>query len=855
MRGASNIFVLTGTLLSFFLSLASVSLGQDTESISVPEIEIIGTTPMLGTGVAVEDVPMKVQSFSPDDFESGRPLDLPALLNSKMGSVATVDVQNNPFQKNVSYRGFNASPLLGEAQGIAVYQNGVRVNEPFGDVMQWDLIPEAAIHQGELISSNPVFGLNALGGAIALRLKNGFTYDGVGAESYGGYFGRGGAQMQVGTSTDNTALYFAFDRQHDDSWRNHERSDVERAYLNLAYRNDNLDLELDFVRAVNDLRGNGPAPIELLESNRRAVFTWPDITKNDLLSTTLSGNYFINDSISIQANTYFRRMFRKTLNGDEVDAEACEFRDNGSDESATNTNIAGAGNGTISTAAPIAATVLAANGGITSQGGGVNFLCEEEESQDNKISLLIRQDGEPITEFAKTYAAANTSSTMSKGWGFGAQTTIKKTYFNFDNQLVIGLSADYALTKFHNESFLGTLTEDRTILEPDFPFINFAELELEFAGNAVDEAEFEVGEVGPTKLQAHNRYYGIYGTDTFYPNDNLAVTVGARFNIARIVLDDEFQTQITVPRRGELNGSHRFSRLNPSAGFTYNFDEFDTTLFANYAEANRAPSPVELSCADPTVPCRVPNAFTADPPLKQVVSRGAEVGVRGHLDRHQVGGITPLDWSISGFASQNRNDIIFVSAGAGLGSGYFQNVGDTRRIGGELSLTGRISRVNWNANYNFLESTFQNAFLAFSQNHPSAVNKQIAVERGDEIPGTPQHMLKLGLNHEPLRDWLLGLNLISQTGVYARGDEGNILERTSGHTVVNFHSKYAFNEWAEVFALVDNVFDTKYETFAQLGETGNEVPITELPLGTTNPNFRSPGQPFSAFVGVRIRLN
>ena len=229
-----------------------------------------------------------------------------------------------------------------------------------------------------------MFGLNALGGAIALRLKNGFTYDGVGAEAYGGYLGRGGSQIELGTSTDNAALYFAFDRLHDDSWRNHERSDVERAYANLAYRHDKFDLELDFVRSVTDLRGNGLTPVELLESNRRAVFTWPDQTKNDLLATTLSGNYFLNDSVSIQANTYLRRMFRKTLNGDEVDAEACEFDD--SNGALVNANVADAsanGGATINAVAPIAAAAIDRNNGINSDGGGgVNFLCEEEESEE-----------------------------------------------------------------------------------------------------------------------------------------------------------------------------------------------------------------------------------------------------------------------------------------------------------------------------------------------------------------------------------------------------------------------------------------------------------------------------------------
>ena len=81
---------------------------------------------------------------------------------------------------------------------------------------------------------------------------------------------------------------------------------------------------------------------------------------------------------------------------------------------------------------------------------------------------------------------------------------------------------------------------------------------------------------------------------------------------ARITLDDEFQTEInnaTIVRAGDLNGSHRFARFNPSAGATYDFSNWNMTAYVNYAESNRAPSPVELSCADPAVPCRVPNAF------------------------------------------------------------------------------------------------------------------------------------------------------------------------------------------------------------------------------------------------------
>jgi len=59
-----------------------------------------------------------------------------------------------------------ASPLQGVAQGVAFYQNGVRVNEAFGDTVNWDAVPQVAIARMDVWSSNPVLGLNALGGAV-----------------------------------------------------------------------------------------------------------------------------------------------------------------------------------------------------------------------------------------------------------------------------------------------------------------------------------------------------------------------------------------------------------------------------------------------------------------------------------------------------------------------------------------------------------------------------------------------------------------------------------------------------------------------------------------------------------------
>ena len=96
------------------------------------------------------------------------------LFEKNVQSVDINEAQGNPSQTDINYRGFTASPLLGTPQGLSVFLDGVRINEPFGDVVNWDLIPQAAISTIQLIpGSNPTFGLNTLGGAIAVTTKNG----------------------------------------------------------------------------------------------------------------------------------------------------------------------------------------------------------------------------------------------------------------------------------------------------------------------------------------------------------------------------------------------------------------------------------------------------------------------------------------------------------------------------------------------------------------------------------------------------------------------------------------------------------------------------------------------------------
>ena len=136
-----------------------------------------------------------------------------------MPGVALSDQTGNQFQLDLNYRGFTASPVIGTPQGIAVYQNGVRINEVFGDIVNWDFIPEKAINQMTLAPSNPVYGLNAIGGALSIEMKNGFTYQGVEGEVEGGSYGRRTASVQAGGQNGNLSGYIAADATNDDGWR------------------------------------------------------------------------------------------------------------------------------------------------------------------------------------------------------------------------------------------------------------------------------------------------------------------------------------------------------------------------------------------------------------------------------------------------------------------------------------------------------------------------------------------------------------------------------------------------------------------------------------------------------------
>jgi len=311
--GASLILSLAG----FALARGAPCAENPAEQLETPAVEVIGVTPLPGLGVPAAQVPANVQAVTGAEIMRQHPLSLPEFMSQRLSGVNVNENQSNPFQPDISYRGFAASPLLGTPQGISVYQDGVRINEPFGDTVNWDLIPTAAISTINLIpGSNPLFGLNTLGGALSIRTKSGAQYPGTAATLYGGSFGRRAAEAQHGGSHGELDYFVSASGFREDGWRVQSPSDVRQFFSKLGWEDGTTDIDFSITHADSDLWGNGLLPQSMLRADRRQAYTLADNTRNRMTLLTLNATRWLASSLLGSGTVYYRESEKSTVNGD-----------------------------------------------------------------------------------------------------------------------------------------------------------------------------------------------------------------------------------------------------------------------------------------------------------------------------------------------------------------------------------------------------------------------------------------------------------------------------------------------------------------------------------------------------------
>jgi len=734
-------------------------------------IYVTGTTPLHGSRLPRDHVAANVQTISAEDLADHKSLDLSTYAGEALGSIHLNDVQGNPLQSDVQYRGFLASPLLGAPQGLSMYLDGVRLNEPFGDTINWDLIPSNAIRSVNLIpGSNPIFGLNTLGGALSLESKTGFSDPGLGATLLYGSWGRKLARANAGAHGERFGVFAAAQVFDEDGWRDLSPSRSEHGFVSASYRDAGTTADVSLIGANTSLTGNGPLPEQLLAAGRTTIFTGPDRTDNRLVMATLRGDHPLSAQLRLSGAIYVRTSRTRSVNGDQRDWAEC----------------------------------MATPG----------TLCSTDD-QGNETPVVDKA-GRPVA-FNDVYnAASNQTDTRQTSYGAAAQLTADAPIAERENHLFLGVDAGHSRIRFRSRTTVGTRGDDRVVSDTGF----------------LDPAS-------PIAVDCTVNDLGVYATDTFSIRPDLFLTLSGRFNLTQLSLDDRLGD--------ELTGDHSFHRINPAAGISYQPHGW-LGGYASYSESNRAPTAVELTCASPTDPCRLPDAFVSDPPLAQVVARTVEAGLRGAA---RPSGFT-LGYDLAAFHTVNSSDILFISSGMVANQGYFANVGDTRRQGIEVDLTGRKrldggSRIDLAVHYTVLDATFETPFTAPSALHPDAVNGLIDVPAGARMPSIPKHIVKLALDVRSSFGLSAGVSVIANSSQYLRGDEANLLAPVPSYVIVNARTAYRVGSHASVFLLVNNLFDAKDATFGVLGDA------TQV-LGPTfdSPRFLGLGAPRAAWLGVDL---
>ena len=514
------------------------------------QITVIGTSPLLGSGIDRDKVPANTAVLDSADIAREGTPDVLHALDTKVSGLSLDSAAGNPFQPTLFYNGFESSPLQGTSQGLAVYLNGVRFNQAFGDTVNWDLIPDIAISRVNVEGSNPVFGLNALGGSVNVRLKDGFSYEGIEADISGGSFGQILGEFQYGKQIGDTALYVAGSEEHQDGWRDLQSSDIQNLYADLGWRHDDLELHADITLANSALNGPGTAPVELLAADPAAQFTAPNLVANKFAQFAVSGDWTLNDRISLQGSAYYSYFLQRVVNGNTANDAPCD--------------------------------------------DGSGLLCSDPGTPSTT------RGGGTIPDFLHggPYSELDDETTNTNSYGASVQMTDTDDLFGRHNHLVAGVSFDGSQTLFSATALLGGLTP----LTRDFAGPGFV---IDEPGNTI-----------PVRVAIDTRNEGVFASDTLDVTSHLSVTVSGRYNAAEVDLADQ--------DGGDLTGRHAYNRFNPAAGAAYRLAGW-MTAYAGYSEANRAPTPAELSCAGPQNSCSLANFFVGDPDLKQVVAHTVEL--------------------------------------------------------------------------------------------------------------------------------------------------------------------------------------------------------------------------------------
>jgi outer membrane receptor protein involved in Fe transport len=834
--GAAAIAPLTLGLVAGLIALPSLAAAQS-NSDKVSEVVVVAT-PLDADGAPLSHTPANAQTIGPDTIAQQSPTNIADLLNANIGSASVSGASGNPYQNDINYRGFQATSLLGAPVGLAVYFDGVRANEPFGSIVNWDLIPVNALRNVQIQpGSNAIFGLNALGGAVVANTRTGADSPGVSISGLYGSYARRAASLTAGGSDSAGFDYFLagnYDKQT--GYRDYSGSEVKQLFAKLRWHSpdDKTRISLSGAYADTSLSGTQSLPEDML-STPKAAYTRPDNISNRLGLVNLEANQELNTTNRLAGQLYFRQSNAKSLNSNAGLDDGC-FNPDGSLATATS------GAFRCANAAPGGTAVNA----VTS----ANALAMGFGRWTNTInsSLVV-------------------SSTKQDTTGGSAQWTNSAPIADHKNNLVLGARYDRSDVTFAQSTELAQLVNYGTVVIPNKAYgftangltPSTANLPT-FSGSNISDS---------VNLRSRVSELSIFIADTFDVTERFNITASGSFDRTTIdqtgannqylnsdggyswtddvtgisYYNPSYVTSyryansaagvnatpvgipagaVAGPESNSLDGSHTYQRFNPRVGFNFNVNPA-LGLFGSYSQSMRAPTSIELSCADPNSPCALPTGFNGDPALKAVTASTYELGARGSI------GV--FSWNAAAYDSRLQNDIQFIATSATYG--YFFNVGATERRGIELGAQANLGKLNLSADYGYVEALYRAPFTTADGGN---------VVRGDHMPGIPSNTIKFRAGYPVAKVFQVGAAVIVSGSQYAHGNEDNTDPdgKVPGYTIVNLDAQIHLAKGLKLSLNIDNLLNEKYYTYGLSGQTSIYTLATE--------KFYTPAAPRGAWV-------
>src|SRR6266850_2344973 len=277
------------------------------------EIVVIGRLPRLP--LPPSRVPASVQVIEEEEpQQSGHP-NLPDSLAGRVPGMTLSDEQGNSYQPDLSLRGFQATSVTGVPQGVSVFLDGVRVNEPTAEEINFDLLPTEDVERIEVVPGPSVlFGRNTLAGAIILVTRRGKEGIAGVADVAAGSAGFEKIRARLSGGSGPIDFYASGVQTVEDGWREASHARLSKAFGKVGFEHGGTDLTLSYQYVNNRISQAGPLPVSELVQDRTANYTAGDFFAPRLNQLVLNARQTLADRVVLSANAFGRLLHVEQFN-------------------------------------------------------------------------------------------------------------------------------------------------------------------------------------------------------------------------------------------------------------------------------------------------------------------------------------------------------------------------------------------------------------------------------------------------------------------------------------------------------------------------------------------------------------